>query len=190
MLVSLCDFVGKRVRHALSRSEGHGPQGERPEGGGGIGASATDWVFDLGAAHASDVLNITGNFTKGSGSAFRFDFGGSAQEGFTTAAGQLGITLDQSAPARLPMASLQAINSRLSALVVRRYCTRRGLVVAASTVPLGIGAVIGGSANFVAVRNLAKHADRFFAKLPYSSIEVEAREVGGMIGPGPRLRPA
>ena len=117
-------------------------------------------------------------------------YGGSAQEGFTTAAGQLGITLDQHTPARLPIASLQAINSRLSALVVRRYCTRRGLVVAASTVPLGIGAVIGGGANYVAVRNLARHADRFFAKLPYSSIEVEAREVGGMIGPGRRPRPA
>ncbi len=117
-------------------------------------------------------------------------YGGSAQEGFTTAAGQLGITLDQQSPSRLPMASLQAINSRLGALLVRRYCTRRGLVLAARTVPLGIGAVIGGSANYVAVRNLAHHADRFFAKLPYSSIEVDAREVGGMIGPGPTLRPA
>lgn len=114
-------------------------------------------------------------------------YGGSAQEGFTSAAGQLGIAMDHSAPARLPIASLQAINSRLSSLIVRRYCTRRGVVVAARTLPLGIGAVIGGGANFVAVRNLAHHADRFFAKLPYSAIEVEAQEVGGMIGPG---RPA
>lgn len=117
-------------------------------------------------------------------------YGGSAQEGFTTAAGQLGIALDQHAPARLPIASLQAINSRLSSLIVRRYCTRRGVVVAARTLPLGIGAVIGGSANFVAVRNLAHHADRFFAKLPYSAIEVEAQEIGGMIGPARSPRPS
>ncbi len=62
-------------------------------GGGGLGSSATDWVFDLGAANASDVLNLTGNFTKGSGSAFRFNFGGSTQEGTFTLVKWTGTTL-------------------------------------------------------------------------------------------------
>jgi fibronectin-binding autotransporter adhesin len=41
-----------------------------------------NWLFDLGAANASDLLNLTsGNFTKGSGSSWTFDFGGSTQQG-------------------------------------------------------------------------------------------------------------
>lgn len=38
--------------------------------------STRDWYFDLGPNSTSDLLNITGDFTKGSGSAFRFDFRG------------------------------------------------------------------------------------------------------------------
>lgn len=41
-----------------------------------------NWLFDLGAANASDLLDLTGgNFTKGSGSSWTFDFGGSTQQG-------------------------------------------------------------------------------------------------------------
>lgn len=49
---------------------------------GGTGASAaTDWVFELGAANAADRLSITGDFNKGTGTDFRFDFGGSTETG-------------------------------------------------------------------------------------------------------------
>ncbi|HMP77720.1 MAG TPA: fibronectin type III domain-containing protein, partial [Kiritimatiellia bacterium] len=47
-------------------------------------SSATDWHFQLGASPASDKLNINGDFNKGAGSAFRFDFGGSGQIGTFT----------------------------------------------------------------------------------------------------------
>ena len=40
----------------------------------------TDWTFNLGSGTASDKLNITGDFTKGSGSIFHFDFLGSITE--------------------------------------------------------------------------------------------------------------
>jgi hypothetical protein len=52
--------------------------------GGDSPSSATDWKFELGAANAADLLNITGasgNFTKGTGSVFRFDFQGSTATG-------------------------------------------------------------------------------------------------------------
>jgi hypothetical protein len=52
--------------------------------GGASPSSATDWKFELGAANAADLLNITGasgNFTKGTGSVFRFDFQGSTATG-------------------------------------------------------------------------------------------------------------
>jgi hypothetical protein len=49
-----------------------------------LGGATTDWKFELGAANTADLLNITGasgNFTKGTGSVFRFDFQGSTATG-------------------------------------------------------------------------------------------------------------
>jgi autotransporter-associated beta strand protein len=40
-----------------------------------------DWYFDLGPGNTSDTLNITGNFVKGSGDHFRFNFGGTTNQG-------------------------------------------------------------------------------------------------------------
>ena len=37
--------------------------------------------------------------------------------------------------------------------------------------------MIGGTANYGAVKALARNADRFFAKLPYSTIETTAIDV-------------
>lgn len=42
-----------------------------------------DWKFDLGSLSSSDKLNLTGNFTKGTGSTFRFDFLNSAAQAGT-----------------------------------------------------------------------------------------------------------
>jgi len=60
--------------------------------GGATAGSTTDWVYDLGSANASDVASITGNFTKGSGAAFRFDFGGATTTGTYTLANWTGNT--------------------------------------------------------------------------------------------------
>lgn len=43
--------------------------------------SATDWKFELGPTNTSDKLLITGDFDKGTGSIFRFDFLGSTALG-------------------------------------------------------------------------------------------------------------
>lgn len=107
-------------------------------------------------------------------------FGGSAREGLTATAAQVGIEVDprRDAPmSRVPLATLRAINGMLSTSLVRKYGTRRGAIALGTALPLGIGAVIGGSANYTAVRTLSRHADRFFSKLPYSAIDVHGREV-------------
>jgi len=39
-----------------------------------------DWKFELGSSSQADLLNITGDFAKGTGSAFRFDFLNSAAQ--------------------------------------------------------------------------------------------------------------
>jgi fibronectin-binding autotransporter adhesin len=48
------------------------------------GGATTDWQFELGAANAADLLQITGaasEFIKGTGTTFRFDFLGSTDTG-------------------------------------------------------------------------------------------------------------
>ena len=40
-----------------------------------------DWYFDLGPNNTSDIFNITGDFVKGSGNHFRFNFGGTTNQG-------------------------------------------------------------------------------------------------------------
>lgn len=49
--------------------------------GGDTFGSAHDWYFDLGPNSTSDLLKITGDFSKGLGSAFRFDFLGNTNAG-------------------------------------------------------------------------------------------------------------
>jgi len=53
-------------------------------GGASFASANTDWNFGLASgSNNSDLLDITGNFTKGSGSHFRFDFGGTGEAGRT-----------------------------------------------------------------------------------------------------------
>jgi hypothetical protein len=102
-------------------------------------------------------------------------YGSSAREGFNSAAAQLGLPIEATASA-LPIATIRAINGVLARAIVRRYGTRRGAVALASRIPLGIGALVGGAANYSSVRALARHADRFFGRLPYSAIDTRATE--------------
>ena len=63
-------------------------------------SAATDWQFDLGAANASDLLDITGgsgDLVKGTGSIFRFDFQGSTNAGTFTLVQWAGTTTFTSA---------------------------------------------------------------------------------------------
>jgi hypothetical protein len=103
-------------------------------------------------------------------------FGSSAREGFTSAAKQLGLELEQPNQ-RIPLASLRAINGLLGNQLLRRYGTKRGAIALGTALPLGVGAMIGGTANYGAVKALARNADRFFSRLPYSTIETTAIDV-------------
>ncbi len=112
-------------------------------------------------------------------------FGSTARQGFAGIANQmgagLGIDAGETNKRGLTMATLRATNGTLSRMVVRRYGTRRGAIAIGTALPLGVGALFGGGANYVAVRRLVQQADSFFAHLPYSSIETTALELGGAI---------
>lgn len=53
-------------------------------GGSTFASASTDWKFALASGSSgANLLNITGNFTKGTGNHFRFDFGGTGEAGRT-----------------------------------------------------------------------------------------------------------
>lgn len=67
------------------------------------------------------------------------------------------------------MAALEAlrrINTNLAAEVVKKYGTRRSALAAGKLLPFGIGAVVGGSANWAFVRAVGKQSVRFFRDVP------------------------
>lgn len=106
-------------------------------------------------------------------------FGRTARQGMTGVANEMGAGLSDLSPTRLSIATLRATNGAMSRLLVRVYGARRGAIALGTALPLGVGAVVGGSANFVAIRKLAAQADSFFARLPYSSIDATSIEVAG-----------
>ncbi|HAP78118.1 MAG TPA: hypothetical protein DCR14_18790, partial [Acidimicrobiaceae bacterium] len=65
-------------------------------------------------------------------------------------------------------------NRLLAQRIVRRYGASRGAVALGTALPLGVGAAFGGTANYVAVQRLARHADALFTRLPYSAIDATA----------------
>ena len=106
-------------------------------------------------------------------------FGSTARQGFSKIANQMGANLEDNTKSGLSLATLRAVNGALSRMVVRKYGTRRGAIALGTALPLGVGALIGGGANYVAIRKLVKQADAFFAHLPYSSIETTGIELAG-----------
>lgn len=59
--------------------------------------------------------------------------------------------------------ALRRINTTLVGHVLKKWGTRRGATTVGKLLPFGVGAVVGGGANFMMIREFAKQADRFFA---------------------------
>lgn len=106
-------------------------------------------------------------------------YGSSAKEGFSKAVGEASRAGSPVVDQRLPIATLQLTNRLMSRSLIRRYGTRRGLIALGTALPIGIGAVFGGGANYAAIRKLARDADQFFARLPYSAIDVDSTDITG-----------
>lgn len=101
-------------------------------------------------------------------------FGDSASKAFTRLAGEVGKGLGEKATNRIPLSVLRGVNSSVGRTILTKYGTKRGVIALGTALPLGIGAVIGGTTNYAAVRLLARHANKFFKNLPYTTIlEIE-----------------
>lgn len=104
-------------------------------------------------------------------------WGSSARDGFSRAVNEATIGVGIAADGRIPASTLHLANRLMGKAFARRYGTRRGLAAAGRLIPVGIGAAVGGTTNYLAVRHLATHADQFFARLPYSAIDVDSRDI-------------
>jgi len=116
-------------------------------------------------------------------------FGDDAAEEFATLARDMGLKVADGHALELAseavgggagqMATIDAlrrINSTLVAQVLKKWGTRRGAATVGKLLPFGIGAAVGGSANYVMLREFAKQADRFFGSYDRDFIVGMARQ--------------
>lgn len=106
-------------------------------------------------------------------------YGSSARDEFARTLHEASMGVAPTAGRQIPVATLQTANRIMSNVFVRKYGTKRGLIAVGRMLPIGFGAAIGGSANYLTIRTLARHADQFFARLPYSAIEVDSTDITG-----------
>jgi hypothetical protein len=108
-------------------------------------------------------------------------YGSSAKDGLARAINEATVGVVPVANRRLSLMTVQTANRLMSRSLMRRYGSRRALIAVGRALPIGFGAVIGGSANYVAIRTLARNADEFFARLPYSAIDADSTDVTGRV---------
>jgi len=117
-------------------------------------------------------------------------YGGSARDEFARAVNEASTGIAPIGPDRmLPLGAIQLANGLLSKALFRRYGTRRGAAAIGRMIPLGIGAMIGAAVNYSAIRSLARNADEFFARLPYSAIDADSVDVTGRAVRGRTVTP-
>lgn len=112
-------------------------------------------------------------------------YGSSARDEFARAINEATTGTGLAADGRIPVATIQMANRLMGRALLRRYGRNRALVAVGRLLPMGIGAAVGGTANYAAIRNLAREADAFFAHMPYSAINVDSADITGrQLGPG------
>lgn len=108
-------------------------------------------------------------------------FGDEAAAEFTNLVDKVNMNPTGVEGMRMPLEVIERVNATLGTHVLTKYGTRRGIATVGRLLPFGVGAVIGGGANYTMIRNLAKHADSFFRTAPlhetgFSQVE-DDREV-------------
>jgi hypothetical protein len=93
-------------------------------------------------------------------------FGNAASEGLTRLAATSSRRLGLASSVRLPMAVLRNVNSSMGRTIITKYGRKRAAVGLGTALPFGIGALVGATANYTGTRALARHATKFFKKLP------------------------
>lgn len=137
-----------------------------------VALKTTDMVMSIGAAYGH--LNASPEERRAWVLAV-LAFGDDAAEEFATLARDLGMNVSSGqaievageaigggAGQMATVDALRRINTTLVAQVLKKWGTRRGAATVGKLLPFGIGAAVGGSANYVMMREFAKQASRFF----------------------------
>lgn len=151
---------------------------------------ATDLVMAIGAAHGHTestvderrawVLSVLA-FGEDAAKEFRalvdtvddgsFTGGERISARLASLAGSDAATLD----------ALRRINTSLASTVVTKYGSRRSILAVGKLLPFGIGAVVGGSANYALIRSVGVQSRRFFegyqGLLPSGSVPTASAEL-------------
>ena len=96
-------------------------------------------------------------------------FGSGAAEGFTRIAGEAGRSVARGGRLRGPISMVRGLNSSAGRMLLARYGRRRGAVAIGTALPFGVGAFVGGAANYAGMKAIGKHAHALFASLPARS---------------------
>ncbi len=138
-----------------------------------VALQTTDMVMAIGAAHGHEdatpeerrawVLAVLA-------------FGDDAAEEFASLAREMGLNVEDGraidianeaigggAGQMATIDALRRINTTLVGQVLKKWGTRRGAATVGKLLPFGVGAAVGGSANWLMLREFAKQAERFFA---------------------------
>ena len=119
-------------------------------------------------------------------------FGDDAAEEFSTLARDMGVKLNNVHAVEIAgealgggagqvatIDALRRINTTLVGQVLQKWGTRRGAATVGKLLPFGIGAAVGGSANFLMMREFAKQADTFFNQYDRDFVLGFARQDSG-----------
>lgn len=80
--------------------------------------------------------------------------------------GRTGVRWGRSLAATLPLRLVKELNRRLGGLLLKKFGPKAGLVSAVKTIPLGLGAAIGGTGNFVMGREVIHSTREAFGAPP------------------------
>lgn len=83
--------------------------------------------------------------------------------------------------------ALRRVNTSLASTVVSRYGSRRTVLAVGKLLPFGVGAVVGGTANYTLIRVIGSQARKFFAS--YDRLRPPPPRPGqrALAGPPPAL---
>ena len=137
-----------------------------------VALKTTDLVMAIGAAHGHTDASAE---ERRAWVLAVLAFGDDAAEEFATLARDMGMRVSDGRALDIAndaivggggqMATIDAlrrINTTLVTQVLKKWGTRRGAATVGKLLPFGVGAAVGGSVNFMMIREFAKQADRFF----------------------------
>ncbi len=168
-----------------------------------VALQVTDMVMAIGAAHGHTDASAE---ERRAWVLAVLAFGDDAAEEFTTLARDIGLKLGENHALELAseaigggagqvatVDALRRINQALVAQILQKWGARKGAATLGRLLPFGIGAAVGGSANYMMLRELASQADDFFgtydrgfvANMKWSSDGHDAIDVSGGVAATP-----